>query len=274
MKLGIFGKTFPGTDPDQVFAKVKAAGFDAVQHNWASSGLASIPDCIPDGVAETAHEAAVRHGLDMVAISGTTNLIHPDSAVRQQGINRLIGIIRSAPALGAPVVTLCTGSRNADDQWADHPDNQTPEAWKDFVASIEQLLPEAEAAGVKLGVEPELANVVGSTLAARRLIDDMQSDALTVVFDPANLFDEEASLGEQRFLINHGLEVLAGMIGMAHAKDRTADGGFITAGQGVLDYPFFLEKLRATGFDGPLVTHGLAADEAAGVATFLREQLA
>lgn len=274
MKLGIFGKTFPGTDPDAVFAQVKAAGFDAVQHNWASSGLASIPESIPDGTAETARQAAVRHGLDLVAISGTTNLIHPDVAVRQQGIDRLIGIIRSAPALGAPVVTLCTGTRNGVDQWADHADNQTPEAWKDLVASIEQLLPEAEAANVKLGVEPELANVVGSTLAARRLIDDMQSDALTIIFDPANLFDEEASVGEQRFLVNHGLELLAGLIGMAHAKDRTADGGFTTAGQGVLDYPFFLEKLRATGFDGPLVTHGLAADEAADVATFLRGQLA
>lgn len=273
MKLGIFGKTFPGTDPDQVFAQVKAAGFDAVQHNWASSGLASIPERIPEGVAETTRNAAARQGLDMVAISGTTNLIHPDGAVRQQGIERLIGIIRSAPALGAPVVTLCTGSRNADDQWADHRDNQTPEAWKDLVVAMEQLLPEAEAAKIKLGVEPELANVVGSTLAARRLIDDMQSDALTVVFDPANLFDEEAGIAEQRFLINHGLELLAGLIGMAHAKDRTADGGFTTAGQGVLDYPFFLEKLRATGFEGPLVTHGLAANEAAGVATFLREQL-
>lgn len=274
MQIGVFGKTFPGTDPDQVFAQVKAAGFDAVQHNWASSGLASIPETIPDGAADTAREAARAHGLAMVAISGTTNLIHPDRALRQQGIDRLIGTIRAAPALGAPVVTLCTGSRNAEDQWADHPDNQTPDAWKDLVASMEQLLPEAEAAGVKLGVEPELANVVGSTLAARRLIDDMQSDALTIIFDPANLFDEEADLAEQRFLVNHGLELLAGLIGMAHAKDRTADGAFVAAGQGVLDYPFFLEKLRQTGFGGPLVAHGLAAEEAPAVAAFLRGQLA
>lgn len=274
MQIGVFGKTFPGADPDGVFAQVKAAGFDAVQHNWASSGLASIPENIPDGAAETARAAARAHGLAMVAISGTTNLIHPDRALRQQGIDRLIGTIRAAPALGAPVVTLCTGSRNAEDQWADHPDNQTPDAWKDLVASMEQLLPEAEAAGVKLGVEPELANVVGSTLAARRLIDDMQSDALTIIFDPANLFDEEADLSEQRFLVNHGLELLAGLIGMAHAKDRTANGAFVAAGQGVLDYPFFLEKLRQTRFEGPLVAHGLAAEEAPDVVAFLRGQLA
>lgn len=273
MQIGIFGKTFPGTDPDQVFAAVKAAGFDAVQHNWSSSGLASVPHDIPVGTAEAARRAAEKHQLAMVAISGTVNLIHLDLDVRQTGIDALKTTIRAAPALGAPVVTLCTGSRNMGDQWSDHPGNQTPEAWADLMSAMEQLLPEAESAGVKLGVEPELANVVGSTLAARRLLDDAQSDALTIIFDPANLFDV-ADVDEQRFLIGHGLDLLGPDIGMAHAKDRTADGGFTTAGQGVLDYPFFLERLRATGFDGPLVTHGLSADEAPGVASFLRMMLA
>jgi sugar phosphate isomerase/epimerase len=61
---------------------------------------------------------------------------------------------------------------------------------------------------------------------------------------------------------------------MAHAKDRAEDGSFTAAGQGVLDYPFFLGRLREVGFDGPLITHGLSAQEAPGVATFLKEQLA
>ncbi|MGD1888845.1 MAG: sugar phosphate isomerase/epimerase family protein [Cohaesibacteraceae bacterium] len=273
MQIGIFGKTFPGSDPDQVFAAVKAAGFDAVQHNWASSGLASIPEAIPEGSAATAKAAADKHGLAMAAISGTTNLIHPDLQARQTGVERLKGIIREAPALGAPVVTLCTGSRNADDQWAGHPDNQSPSAWRDLFAALEQLLPEAEAAGVKLGVEPELANVINSAKAAKRLIGEVQSDALTIVFDPANLF-EVASLDEQQHVIAEGLEILAESIGMAHAKDRTEDGGFTTAGQGVLDYPFFLERLGMVGFSGPLITHGLSAEDAPGVAAFLKEQLA
>jgi sugar phosphate isomerase/epimerase len=273
MQLGIFGKTFAGTDPSTVFAAVRAAGYDAVQHNWSSSGLASVPEIVPAGTAQAAAHAAHAQHLTMAALSGTVNLIHPDEAVRAANIATLITTIKEAPALGAPVVTLCTGSRNTEDQWSAHPDNETPEAWADFIAAMEELLPVAEASGVKLGVEPELANVVGSSLAARRLIDDMQSDAITIVFDPSNLF-EEADLNEQRFLVAHGLGVLAGHIGMAHAKDRTAEGGFTTAGQGVLDYPFFLSKLRETGFDGPLITHGLSADEAPGVAVFLREQLA
>lgn len=273
MQIGIFAKTFPGSDPDTVLAAVNAAGFVATQYNWSCSGLASVPDEIPTRLEQNVLVATKTHDLDMVAVSGTVNLIHPDLEVRQSGIDNLKPVIRSAPAIGAPVVTLCTGSRNAEDQWADHADNHSEEAWADLLTAIEQLVPVAEEAGLKLGVEPELANVINSAEAAKRLIDELQSDALTIVFDPANLF-EIASLDEQQHIVAEGLERLAGYIGMAHAKDRTEDGDFTAAGQGVLDYPFFLGRLRDVGFDGPLVTHGLSADEAPGVATFLKEQLA
>jgi sugar phosphate isomerase/epimerase len=70
------------------------------------------------------------------------------------------------------------------------------------------------------------------------------------------------------------LERLAGYIGMAHAKDRTEDGLFTAAGQGFLIIRSFSSGLKDVGFDGPLITHGLSAEEAPGVAAFLKEQLA
>jgi sugar phosphate isomerase/epimerase len=70
------------------------------------------------------------------------------------------------------------------------------------------------------------------------------------------------------------VDLLADRIAMAHAKDRDASGRFATAGKGVVDFPHFLGRLRAAGFDGDLVTHGLAAAEAAGVARYLSGVLA
>jgi sugar phosphate isomerase/epimerase len=131
----------------------------------------------------------------------------------------------------------------------------------------------AETAGVDLGIEPELANVIDSAPAARRLIDELQSPRLKIVFDAANLF-EVAGDDERRTIIARGVALLADRIALAHAKDRNADGSFATAGKGVIDFRDYLGELRRNGFDGPLVTHGLRADEAAGVAVFLRETLA
>src|SRR5436190_850357 len=87
-------------------------------------------------------------------------------------------------------------------------------------------------------------------------LDQMQSKYLKVVFDPANLF-EKAGKKEIEKIIADGLELLGENIVIAHAKDRKSDGSITAAGLGVLPYSFFLKKIKQTGFDGPLIAHGL-----------------
>jgi sugar phosphate isomerase/epimerase len=124
----------------------------------------------------------------------------------------------------------------------------------------------AEPLGLRLGIEPELGNVVIDAAAARRLIDDLGSPAPAIVLDPANLFEVAPDRAE---IIARAVDLLADRIVMAHAKDRDAQGNFVAAGTGVIDFPAFTTRLRAAGFDGDLVTHGLTAAEAPTVARFL-----
>lgn len=269
MQLGIFAKTFPGADPAMVLNAVAAAGYAAAQYNMACSGLPALPDAIAPEEAQAVAQAAQAAGVRMAAVSGTYNMIHPDPAERARGLRRLAVLAASAQALGTRLVTLCTGTRDAADQWRAHPDNATPEAWRDLLRELEAAIAIAEAHDIELGVEPELANVVDSARRARTLIDELRSPRLRIVLDPANLF-EIAEPAQRRSLIAAAVDLLADRIVMAHAKDRAADGGFATAGQGVVDFPHFLSCLRAAGFDGPLVTHGLHAHEAPAVAAFLR----
>ena len=109
--------------------------------------------------------------------------------------------------------------------------------------------------------------------AARRLIDSLQSPALAVVLDPANLIEGVAPDRHARTIAG-AADLLADRIGLAHAKDRDAGGAVVAAGQGVVNFPQFIACLRSAGFTGDLVTHGLTADEAPGVAAFLAEMLA
>jgi sugar phosphate isomerase/epimerase len=217
--------------------------------------------------------ASARSSVAIAAVSGTYNMIHPDKAARNAGFDRLATLIRAAPKMGTRLVTLCTGTRHATDQWAHHPDNGSAEAWRDLAVEMERAVVVAEECSVDLGVEPELANVVSSAALGRRLIDALGSPRVKIVLDPANLF-ETAPLAETRAIIAQAVDLLADRIVMAHAKDRRADGGFAAAGAGVIDFPHFIAKLRAAGFDGPLVTHGLSEAEAPGVATFLQRVIA
>lgn len=269
MQLGIFAKTFPGNDPATALAAVAEAGFDAAHYNMACSGLPSMPDAIPENTAHAVAAASATTGIPLTGVSGTYNMIHPDPETRAAGHRRLEVIAAAAAAMGSDLISLCTGTRNPDDQWRHHPDNATPAAWRDLEEAMEVAIGIADRHNVRLGIEPELANVVNSAAAARRLIDAMGSDRLTVILDPANLL-ETGTDDERRRIVSDAVDLLADRIGMAHAKDRTADGGFTAAGQGVIDFAHFIGELERVGFDGPLVTHGLSAEDAPGVAAFLR----
>jgi len=272
MRVGVFAKTFPGTDPRQVLSSVAEAGFESSQWNWACAGLPSIPENIPDNTCRQVIEASLHCHIAMPAVSGTFNMAHPDPAIRNDGLSRLKRIIETAPLVGASLVTLCTGSRDVDDQWAWHPENASEEAWSDFVETLSGAIEAAEASSVFLGIEPELANVVSTPRHARTLIDEMQSDRIRIVFDPANLF-EVADDVKRKDIISKSVELLADRISLAHAKDRKLDGGFAPAGKGVIDFTHYLSALKSAGFDGDIIAHGLDADEAADVSRFLKSIL-
>jgi sugar phosphate isomerase/epimerase len=269
MRLGIFAKTFPGSDPASVLAQVKAAGFATAQYNMACSGLPPMPDQIAPAISAAVAEASRHTGIRLCAVSGTYNMAHPDPAIRARGLRQLEVIASACAAMDTSLITLCTGTRDPDDQWRHHADNGSAEAWRDMLAEMEKAVAIAERFGLRLGIEPELANIVSDAAKARRLLDEMKSERLAIVLDPANLF-ESVELGEQRRFVSEATDLLAESIVMGHAKDRASDGSFATAGKGVIDFPHYLRCLRSAGFDGDLVAHGLGADEAAGVASYLR----
>ncbi len=86
MKLGIFAKTWAGTEPGALFAAARKAGYSAVQYNMTCSGLQDMPEEIPAAAAAAVRAASVAHGVEMSAVSATYNMAHPDPAVRQAGL--------------------------------------------------------------------------------------------------------------------------------------------------------------------------------------------
>lgn len=266
--IGIFARTFPGTEPEAVLAAARDAGYDCVQLNLSCAGLPSMPDAVPPEVEGRIAAAARDAGVGFAALSGTYNMIHPDTAERARGLRRLGVVLETAARIGAPMVTLCTGTRDPDDMWRAHPGNGAAEAWRDLLGAMAAAAGLAEAAGVDLGVEPETTNVVGSAEAARRLVDELGSPRVRVVLDPANLA-EHADRAASRDLVARAADLLADRISLVHAKDRRADGSAAAPGGGVVDFADMAARLAAIGYAGPVLAHGFGPEEAPGVARFL-----
>jgi sugar phosphate isomerase/epimerase len=158
--------------------------------------------------------------------------------------------------------------------WRRHADNDTPEAWRDMVASMQSVVAIAEETGVTVAFEPEVNNVVDSAVRARRLLDEIGSPNLKVVMDGANLF-HEGELKRMHEVLDEAFDLLGNDIAIAHAKDLRHDGdaGHEAAGTGMLDYDYYLASLKRCGFDGALIAHGLSEAQVPQCVSFLRDKL-
>jgi sugar phosphate isomerase/epimerase len=271
MQIGIFTRTFLRPTLAEVLDAVVAHDLRHVQFGLTCAGLPSMPDELDKATCTTIHQALSSRGITVSALSGTFNMIHPHLAQRQQGLRQLGVLITAAHSLGARVITLCTGTRDPDNMWRPHPDNHLPEAWRDLVASLQAVLPLAEAHHVMLGVEPEVSNVVDSAQKARHLLDELGSPHLKIVMDGANLFPA-GTLPQMRLILSRAFDLLGDDIVLAHAKDLTHDGeaGNAAAGSGLLDYDHYLALLRAAHYDGPLILHSLSEAQTPTSIAFLR----
>jgi sugar phosphate isomerase/epimerase len=245
--LGIFARTFPRDTAGQVARAVQQAGFGLVQLNLSSFGLPTIP---PGEVLAGLDLAGIRSafadfGVSIWGVSVTYNMIDPDAGRRARATAQARAFIERIPELGAGVATLCTGTRDPSDIWRGHPDNAREGSWTDLRASLAELLPAARTAGIRLGIEPEPANVVSGAVAARRLLHELGGDAglVGIVLDPANLV-QVPTAHQQRDILTAAFTGLADDIVCLHAKDVT-EAGYAAAGHGLLDYELIF-GLRAT----------------------------
>jgi sugar phosphate isomerase/epimerase len=269
MQLGIFAKTFAGNEPATVLSAAREAGFACVQYNMACSGLPSLPDDIAPSVALAVRLAAEKTGAAIAAVSATANLIHPDPEERARGIARVKGIISAAPLMGTRIVTLCTGTRDAQDPWKYHADNHSIDAWRDLHLALDALLPVAEQSSIVLGIEPEHGNVIANAERAKTLLAERNTPTLGIILDPANLFAGHEAMDWPN-VTERAIGSLAGQLVLAHAKDIDGAGRPVTAGQGMVDFRHVIERLTSAGYSGPLITHGLEASDAPHAARHLR----
>jgi sugar phosphate isomerase/epimerase len=252
----------------------KACGLACVQMSMACANLPEMPDQIPAELPGRIHREAAARGIAIGSVTGTFNMSHPDAEHRRTGLRRLRVLAEACPEMGTTFIHVCTGTRDPNNMWRRHPDNDTPEAWRDMAACVREAAEIARQAKVVLAFEPEMSNVVGSARKARRLLDEVGSAHLKVTIDPANLF-HEGELPRMKEILDEAFALLGKDVVLAHAKDLDHDGeaGHKAAGQGVLDYDRYIALLRKYHFPGPLLLHGLTPAQVPGCMEFLRARM-
>ena len=180
-----------------------------------------------------ARAAVADAGVDASMILGRTHL--------ELGLNAAIGdykkLIDNVQSLGVKwILELGTGKQ---EQYADYP------------RLMQAVAEHADSAGIGISLKPH----GGISLTAKELIDlhdQVGHPAFRISYDPGNII--YYTKGEIR--PESEVEMVASRTATLIIKDCSLDGDnpnvMVTAGEGLVDFPFVIEKMQAGGFVGPM----------------------
>lgn len=259
MKIGVCAYDVFGEHPAKL-AWLAQNGFHGIQvwkRDLDAEGLA----------AQEFLDLCHRHGLEVSAVGGGPNLVDPRCA--DESVRLFRGFVDLSVALGSRIVTA--ESKRKPDGLSDD------DAWRSLIATVGEICRYAESAGAVLAIEPAGPCFIRDHRMWLRLAEAVGSPALKVNYDPANIvhagWDPVAAA-----------RALGPAIVHTHAKDYPANWQTldhqvnVPAGEGVVDYPAYLQVLKDLGYTGYLTIemHAGASDRRADVAraaTNLRHML-
>ncbi|MFW6457603.1 MAG: sugar phosphate isomerase/epimerase family protein [Planctomycetota bacterium] len=198
-------------------------------------------------------------------------LSSPDTALRQEGIEKQKDALRLGNALGIDTLLVVPGMLSPPGATGD--DHVSYDiAYSNMKASIEELIPVAEQYGVSIAIENVWNKVLLSPIEMRDFIDSFDSNYVKSYFDVGNVI--------RTGYAEDWIRILGERIAAVHFKDYIrADGtleGFCPLGEGDVNFTAVMHELKTIGYNGACVAEyfDLEPDELKTLASNMKTVLA
>jgi len=249
----------PGYDLDEALRLFKAAGLDAAEVIYQDDYPAAVRPFDKRSVQQAAASSSAE-GIPIVALTPyTTSINSLEPTAWQQGIDEFRACIDAAHELGADRVRVYAGRWQPGD--ADHAAH-----WEQLRKALSLLSDDAAAADVVLCVENHFGTMTQTAADTARLVSDVNSPAVRVLYDQANLTFTHDEAWPEAFAVQGDL------VGHVHVKDlvfkdpdapfRASDTARVKAeeravmsrvvGSGVLPWADIIGELTRRGYDDVL----------------------
>lgn len=201
-------------------------------------------EALTPGLAMYIKNVFAKNHVDIAVLGCYLNLANPNKEQLEKTVHRYMAHIRFASWLGCGVVGTETGAPN--ETYSFTPECHTEEALQLFIQNVRPIVKYAEQMGVVFAIEPVYRHIVWNPKQARRVLDEIQSPNLQIIFDPVNLLDI-ANYRDREEIIGEAIELLGPDIAMVHLKDFRVEGGKMVSvgcGQGEMDYTDILKFMK------------------------------
>jgi L-ribulose-5-phosphate 3-epimerase len=249
----------PGMTLSEAIRLFKAAGLDAAEVIYQDEYPAAISPSDPKS-AQNAAAVARDEGLPIVALTPyTTSINSLDTENWQAGIDEFRACIAAAHEVGAKRVRVYAGAwQPGSAEYSAH--------WARLSAALSVLAVEAQQAGVVLCVENHFGTMTQTAADTARLVREVDSPAVRVLYDQANLTFTHDEDWQQAFTVQGDL------VSHVHVKDlvfkdrnapfRASDTARVKAderairsrvvGTGIVPWADIIEELTRRGYDDVL----------------------
>jgi len=246
MRIGATQLFFADRPVAESLAYAKATGYESLELCVREEGELK-PDSGQAALRAMRAEAdRLGMGIPSLVPAGCHGFASADPAARADALEVLRSSLRIASALGADTILV-------------HPGQLTPQVRYDAMyanlqQAMRQIAPEAERAGVSVGVENVWNKFLLSPLEAKRFVEEIGSPYIGVYFDVGNYVPW--AYPEQ------WVEILGATIKKVHFKDfRRREHQFVPLLEGDVDWRAVMRALRAVGYDSDVIQE-VAGDEA------------
>lgn len=185
-----------------------------------------------------------KNKLDIAVLGCYLNLANPNPESLNKIRKRYLTHIRFASLLDVGVVGTETGAVNEEYKFEER--NHSEEALDIFIHNVRPVVEYAEKMGVIFAIEPVYKHIVCNPKRARRVLDEINSPNLQIIFDPVNLLDI-SNYKNRDEIIEEAMELLGDDIAMIHIKDFVVEDGklvSVAAGTGEMDYTKIMKFIR------------------------------
>lgn len=220
MTIGMRGHDLSVSDIAQLSARCGDLGVPTLQLALGKSYPNFRKGLFTPHLAKTIGKTLAENGVDVTVLGCYINPSETDPAKLEGNLSLFEEALKYAKFIGADMVGLETGYPTPDTA-------HTEQAYQTLLTNMRRLVACAEKLGVMIGIEGVHLFVIDTPEMMRRLLDDLNSPNVCVIFDPCNYLGPH-NYHDQDAIMERACKLLADDFAVLHIKDyEFRDGEFV-----------------------------------------------
>lgn len=268
LNIGLRGHDIAAEDLPELSEKLKEYGISNVQLVLKKSCKGFKEGMFSPSFAKKIGEIFSKNNVEISVLGCYINPSSTDKDKLKAEMDYFIENLKYARYMNAGVVGLETGF--VGDTCIPE-NNHTERTYQYLLSNMKVLRDAAEKLGVTVAVEGVSAFVIDSPEKMLRLVNDLNSPNIAVIFDLMNLITTE-NYNEQRKIVDTAFELLGDRISVIHLKDFVIESNTIKQcpiGEGICDIPYLISKTADNKPHIPIILEETKEDTLCGAYAYL-----